>query len=51
MSSHCLKWKKIYKKLKVNEDLLKKQAEKGIVSSLGLQTPLSKVPLLGNILL
>ena len=29
---------------------LKEQEEKGSVSSLGIKTPLSKIPLLGNIL-
>ena len=33
-----------------NEDLLKKQEAERILSSLGLKTPLSKVPLIGNIL-
>ena len=33
-----------------NEDLLKKQEAEGVLSSLGLKTPLSKVPLIGNIL-
>ena len=33
-----------------NEDLLKKQEVEGVLSSLGLKTPLSKVPLIGNIL-
>ena len=32
-----------------NQDLLKEQQEKGI-SSLGLKTPLSKIPLFGDIL-
>ena len=29
---------------------MKKQKAKGLLSSLGLKTPLNKVPLLGNIL-
>ena len=29
---------------------MKEQEEKGILSSLGLKTPLSKIPLLGDIL-
>ena len=33
-----------------NQDLLKKQKAEGILSSLGLTTLLSKVPLLGDIL-
>ena len=33
-----------------NEDLLKKQEAEGVLSSLGLKTQLSKVPLIGNIL-
>ena len=34
-----------------NQDLLKKQETKGLLSNLGLRTPLSKVPILGDILL
>ena len=33
-----------------NQDLLNKQEASGILSSLGLKTPLSKFPLLGEIL-
>ena len=33
-----------------NQDLLKIKKKKGLLSNLGLRTPLSKVPLLGDIL-
>ena len=33
-----------------NQDLLKIKKQKGLLSSLGLRTPLSKVPLLGDTL-
>ena len=33
-----------------NQDLLKKQEAKGLLSKLGIKTPLNKVPLLGDIL-
>ena len=33
-----------------NSRFIKNQETKGIVSNLGIRTPLSKVPLLGNIL-
>ena len=33
-----------------NQDLLKNWEAKGLLSNLGLRTPLSKVPLSGNIL-
>ena len=33
-----------------NLNLLKKQDAKGILSSLGIKTPLSKIPLLGDVL-
>ena len=33
-----------------NQDLLKKQEANGLLSSLGLKIPLSKIPLLGDIL-
>ena len=39
----------LYVELK-NQDLWKKQEAKGLLSSLSLKTPLSKVPLLGDIL-
>ena len=34
-----------------NQAFMKKQEAKGILSSLGLETPLSKIPLLGDTLL
>ena len=34
-----------------NQDLLKKQEAKGLSSNLGIRTPLSKVPILGDTLL
>ena len=55
MLSYCLKYKKILlpecaicgtKKSK----FIKKQEASGILSSLGLKTPLSKIPLFGDIL-
>ena len=33
-----------------NQDLLKIQEAKGLLSNLGIRTPLSKVPILGDIL-
>ena len=33
-----------------NQDLLKKQEAKGLLSNLGIRTPLNKVPILGDIL-
>ena len=33
-----------------NQDLLKKQEANGLLSSLGLKIPVSKIPLLGDIL-
>ena len=33
-----------------SQDLLKKQGAKGLLSKLGIKTPLSKVLILGNIL-
>ena len=34
-----------------NQDLLKKQEAKSLLSNLGIRTPLSKVQILGNTLL
>ena len=33
-----------------NSQFIKKQEAKGILSSLGIKTPLSKIPLLGDVL-
>ena len=33
-----------------NQNLLKKQEAKGLSSSLGIRTPLNKIPLLGDVL-
>ena len=33
-----------------SQNLLKKQEAKGLLSSLGIRTPLSKIPLLGDVL-
>ena len=64
MESYCLKYKKYTKtinpqvsstsngKLMIlsKSRLIKNQEAKGLLSNLGIRTPLSKVPILGNIL-
>ena len=55
MLSYCLKCKKILrvlipKFLQLKSKFIKKQKAKGLLSNLDIRTPLSEIPLLGDVL-
>ena len=54
MFSYCLKCKKLHQTVPYvavkKPKFIKKQEPKGLLSSLGIKTPLSKIPLLDDVL-
>ena len=51
MKSYCLKCRKnVQHAPEKNQDLFKIKKQKGLLSNLGIRIPLSKLPILGNIL-